>query len=78
KLPNGAGRWSHLRLEASLEGSPTATLKLVNDWSDTASLVGASSFVLSPPSGMSRSPSLALGIAQGEQLRYDNVVFDVR
>lgn len=84
KLPNAAGRWSHLRLEGSLDGSPKASLKLVNDWSDTATAVGADSFVLSPPSGMSLSPSLALGIVEGEQphlgwrLRYDNVVFDVR
>ncbi|HEU4537137.1 MAG TPA: hypothetical protein VFS00_23610, partial [Polyangiaceae bacterium] len=83
RLPSGAERWSHLRLEGSFGAEPAATLRLI-DGDGSASIVGLKSFALSPPSGMARAPSLALGIVEGDQphqgwrLRYDNVVFDVR
>lgn len=84
RLPSGAEHWSHLRLEGSFGAEPAATLRLIDDQKGTASVVGRESLELSPPSGMARAPSLALGIVEGDQphegwrLRYDNVVFDVR
>lgn len=81
-LRTGENAWSHLFLDVSLEATPKAYFKILNDV-DPALDVTVSSPTLSPTDGMSIIPSFVLGVVEGErphggwQFRYDNVSLDL-